>query len=53
MITKEDIQQLKKIYLEEFNETISDDCITENAQVLLDLLTVVYKKNKEGKNEKL
>jgi hypothetical protein len=44
MITKEDIQQLKEIYRKEFGREISDEQIVECAQVLLDLLTAIYKK---------
>lgn len=45
MISKKDIQQLKKIYIKEFGEEISDEQIIEYAQVMLNLLTVVYKKD--------
>ena len=55
MFTPEEIQEIKKLYLKEFGETISDEQIVECARVLLDLLTTIYKEDdfKEGLNEKI
>ena len=52
MFSQEEIQQLKEMHLREFGEEIGDQEATENAQVMLDLLTAVYKpKEKDYENQ--
>lgn len=43
MFSQEEIQQLKKMHKKEFGTEISDEQAIECAQMLLDLLTAVYK----------
>jgi len=45
MFSQKEIQQLKQMHEKEFGVEISDNEIIENAQMLLDLLTAVYKPN--------
>lgn len=45
MFSKQEIQQLKEIHKEEFGEEISDGQAVEYGQMLLDLLTAIYKPN--------
>ena len=43
MFSQEEVQQLKKMHEKEFGVEISDEQAIECAQMLLDLLTAVYK----------
>lgn len=51
MFSQEEIQQLKTMHLELFGEEISDQEAIGNAQVVLDLLTAVYKPNQKSECE--
>jgi hypothetical protein len=48
MLSKEEIQQLKAMHLQEFGEEISDEQALECAQTLLDLLTATYKPSRKN-----
>ena len=43
MISKEDLQEFKQIYLEEYGETISDTEALRLATNLLNLFKVIYR----------
>ena len=45
MFSREEIQQLKTMYIKEFGEEIADEYVVECAQTLLNLLTAIYKHN--------
>lgn len=47
MFSQEEIQQLKTMHLEIFGKEITDQEAAENTQMVLDLLTAVYKPNKK------
>lgn len=51
MFSQEEIQQLKQLHKKEFGVEISDEQAIECAQMLLDLLTAVYKPKRLDEND--
>jgi len=51
MFSQEEIQQLKTMHLELFDEDINDQDAIDNAQMVLDLLIAVYKPKQLDEND--
>lgn len=51
-LSKEAIEEYKRIYKEEFGEEISDEEATEQGTRLINLFRVLYKVDNEGKIKK-
>jgi len=51
MLTQKEIQQLKRMHMKEFGKKVSSKQVVNYTQILLDLLSAVYKKNQTSDSD--